>query len=93
MDRAKGEQVLILKGYRYGIQEKNFVLSKVYDVLCEAHDENIIVNDVHGRNFFYDKKTKIVTGIDIDNFQVGNSLEDEIPDFINRFVDDRINLV
>ena len=24
-------------------KKKNFVLSKVYDALCEAHDENIII--------------------------------------------------
>lgn len=63
-------------------------MTKVYDALCEAHDENIIVNDVHGRNFFYDKKIKIVTGINIDNFQLWSFLTDEVPDFINRFLDD-----
>lgn len=88
MDHALGDQVINLKGYKYEIQEKILVLVKVYNAICEAHEKNILVNDVHGRNFFYDRKAKIVTGIDIDNFQIGELLADEIPDFINRFIDD-----
>lgn len=87
-DFADGDQVSKLKGYKHSLTEKISVLYKTFEAIEEAHEKGILVNDIHGRNFFYDSKRDLVKGIDIDNFQVGNHLADELPDFMVRFADD-----
>lgn len=85
---ARGKKVVDYKGYKYDIKSKIKVLLKVFDCISEAHQNNILINDIHGRNFFYDNDSDSITGIDIDNFQIEGIYADELPDFMGRFVND-----